>query len=94
MREKIECKRDGLTIRGFVYDGTVVDKDPFKQIKGYESPVLIIHGTKDKIVDLSYSEREAKCYPDCRFKIIEKGTHVFRGKCDKEACRALEEFMK
>lgn len=76
------------------YARTVVDKDPFEQITGYEGPVLLLHGTKDKIVDLSYSRRAAKCYPNCRFEIIKDGTHGFKRKYDVEACRILCEFMK
>lgn len=35
---------------GRCYPADVIDTDPFREIQGYDGPVLIVHGTKDKIV--------------------------------------------
>lgn len=75
------------------YAGSVLKMDIFQEIGGFDGPVLLLHGTKDKIVDISYAERAQHCYKNCRYHVIEKGTHGFRGKYDREAIVVLSEFM-
>lgn len=78
---------------GGEYARCVIDKDPFEQITGYTGPVLLLHGTIDKIVNLEYAKKAVSCYPDCRFEIIEGGGHGFKGKYDKQAIEIMKEFM-
>lgn len=73
---------------------TVMDMDPFEAMKGYTGPVLLIHGTADKIVDISYSRRLKEIYPDCRYEEIIGGGHLFRGKADEQACSILRDYME
>lgn len=40
----------------------VVDMDPFREIAKYQGPVLILHGTADKIVHYSYSVKAQASY--------------------------------
>jgi len=76
------------------YAARVIDMDVYQEIGGYDGPTLLLHGTNDKIVNISYSDRAAKCYPDCRYHVIPNGDHGFRGKHDEEAVRVLKEFMR
>ena len=78
--------------RGYVAD--VIDIDPFKEISPYEGPVMIIHGTKDSIVNIDYAIRAEKCYANAKLHIIEKAKHGFRGKTDAFAIEQLREFAK
>lgn len=50
--------------------------DPFREICGFSRPVLIVHGAKDKLVDIGYSRRANECYPNCRLVEV-KGDHGF-----------------
>ncbi len=50
--------------------------DPYREICGFSKPVLIVHGTRDKLVDIRYSRRACEGYPDCRLVEV-KGDHGF-----------------
>ena len=71
----------------------------FEEIKEYKKEVLIVHGAKDKIVNISYSERAFDVYKssapnrNVRFEIIKNGKHGFSGKSDKMAKEILKDFM-
>ena len=54
----------------------VIGMDPYREICGFQKPVLIVHGTKDKLVDIGYSRRASQGYPNCRLVEI-KGDHGF-----------------
>ena len=75
------------------YARTVIDMDPYKALKEYTGPVLLIHGTADKIVDISYSRKLKDIYPNCSYAEIEGGGHMFKGKADDEACQILQNYM-
>lgn len=47
---------------GKAYPSSVKDMDPFQEISGYRGPVLIVHGTEDHIVKLSYAQRAWESY--------------------------------
>ena len=67
--------------------------DPFEAIAGYGGPVLLLHGTRDRIVDIDYSCRAAKVYGErCRFVTVDGAGHIFLGANAKEAARLLVEF--
>ncbi len=40
--------------------------DPWREIKPYENPVIIVHGIEDEAVDVRYSEWAKSQYKDCR----------------------------
>lgn len=69
----------GGAILGKEYVETIKDFDVYSNIGKFEKPVLIIHGTKDTTVDLSYSVRAAEKYADCTLKTIENAPHGFNG---------------
>ena len=71
----------------------VINMDPCREMIGYTGPVLLVHGTADRIVDIRYSRKLREIYPDCRYEEIRGGGHMFRGKADEQACRILREFM-
>ncbi|MBQ6344032.1 MAG: hypothetical protein IJI41_12985 [Anaerolineaceae bacterium] len=56
--------------------------------------MLLIHGTDDKIVNISYSRKLKDIYSDCRYEEIEGGGHMFRGRADNKACHILQTYMK
>lgn len=79
---------------GRVYVSDVLDIDPFNEISPYEGPVMIVHGTKDSIVNIDYSIRAEKCYSKAKLHVIEKGKHGFSGKADAFATDLLKQFAK
>lgn len=76
------------------YAKTVIDMDPYEEMKGYTGPVLLIHGTEDKIVDVRYARKLKEVYADCRYEEIEGAGHVFKGAADEQACRILRDYLK
>lgn len=77
---------------GRCYPADVIDMDPIEEIKFYRSPVLIVHGTKDRIVKLDYSKRAQQAYPNAKLHIIEGGAHGFGKKHDAIAMAHLRRF--
>ena len=54
----------------------VMYMDPFREICGFPKPVLIVHGKKDRLVDIRYSRRACECYPNCGLVEV-NGGHGF-----------------
>ncbi len=80
------------------YPQDVMHMGPYEEISGYKGKVLLVHGTKDRIVNLNYSTRAAETYrmsgADVQFEIIEDGGHGFRGKHDRQAIGILKDFVR
>ncbi|MBR1989511.1 MAG: alpha/beta hydrolase, partial [Firmicutes bacterium] len=87
--ERINC---GPMKLGRCYAADVIGMNPFAEITPYCGPVLIVHGTKDRIVNPDYSVCEQEAYANASLRIIEGGGHGFRGKHDEEAIGHLREF--
>ena len=66
--------------------------DPYREICGFSKPVLIVHGTKDKLVDIGYSRRAAQTYPNCRLVKV-KGDHGFIFSGFSQGKKATVEFL-
>ena len=87
--ERINC---GPMKLGRCYPADVIGMHPIKEISTYHGPVLIVHGTKDKIVNPDYSRRAQKAYPNAKLHIIEGGAHGFSKKHDAIAVVHLRRF--
>lgn len=82
---------------GSCYPNDVVKMDPFAEICPYSGPVLIVHGTKDRIVNVSYAKKAAQAYEKTtpnrtELCIIEGGAHGFGKKHDAHAIAQLKQF--
>lgn len=89
---------------GRCYVDDVVNMDVTEEIKKFSGDVMIVHGTKDKIVDISYSKNADRTYKERKsteeipvgrseFYIIENGAHGFRGKRDDIAIAHMKSFL-
>ena len=87
--EKLRC---GPMKLGGCYPAAVVDMDPFREISPYTGPVLIAHGTRDKIVHTDYCSRSAENYANAELHFIEGGSHGFSRKHDAVAMTYLKQF--
>lgn len=61
------------------YVSDVWDYDVYAEMPNYTNPVLILHGNRDGIVDVSYAERAAESYPDAELHILRGAGHGFYG---------------
>lgn len=95
--------RCGLMKLGRCYAMDVMQMDAFAEIKNYAGRVCIVHGTKDKIVDVSYANRAAEAYKSTmpigmqeskrvQLHFIDGGGHMFSKKYDVIAMKLLKEF--
>ncbi len=94
-----EIIRCGPMKLGRCYIEDVLKMNPFEEINGYKKDVLIVHGEKDKIVNINYSKMAYGIYinnnsnRNIRFEVIKNGKHGFSRKIDKIAIKILKEFM-
>ena len=59
-----------------------------------EKPVLIIHGSDDDVVNVSYSKRAIECYPNAELHVINGAGHGFSGESLNEAINCIIDFLK
>ncbi len=71
----------------------VIRMDPFREICGFQKPVLIVHGTKDRLVDISYARRACEGYRDCRLVEVDGG-HGFIFGGFPQSKEATLEFLR
>jgi len=72
----------------------VTDKDAISQIRGYQGPVLLIHGTADMVVDSSYARKAAEAYANCHLQMLEGAGHGFSPEQKETVIVAVREFLK
>ena len=84
----------GMTIsRKYNEDATSFDF--YEHIAAYTGPVLILHGDKDTIVPLKYSERAKDVYPDAELIVYPGQGHGFMGRAREDAMeQEVSFFMK
>lgn len=89
--EKIRC---GPMVIGKEYVTSVIDADAYSLIGDFPGRVLLIHGTKDKLVDISYSRKAVDKFLNIEFHEINDAGHGFTGAYDKQAKEILSDFME
>jgi pimeloyl-ACP methyl ester carboxylesterase len=62
-------------------------------IGAYTGPVLLVHGTSDTVVDLSYSERAKAVYQNAELHYIQGGKHGFSGDYLEQAINITLDFL-
>ena len=89
--ERLNC---GPMKLGSCYVADVIGMDPIAEIRLYRGPVLIVHGTKDSIVNPQYSRQAQRAYPNAKLHIIQGGAHGFSKKHDAIAMAHLRRFAE
>jgi len=74
----------GLTISR-KYDEDATSFDLYDLLPDYRGPVLILHGDKDPIVPLRYSERAAEIFPNAELIVFPGQGHGFMGASRNDA---------
>lgn len=64
--------------RPFIEDACAMDI--YSVISNYKGDVLLCHGDADDTVDISYAEKAAGIYENCKFVVYEGAGHSFAGK--------------
>lgn len=90
-REWIEVMGQKISVR---YGIDATSFDLYDMLPNYTGNVLIIHGTSDSIVPLSYSERAVEAFPSAELITIEGADHGYSGDDRKFAVGKTIEFIK
>ncbi|MBQ3449031.1 MAG: alpha/beta fold hydrolase [Synergistaceae bacterium] len=77
-----------------IYVNDMWDYDIYADMPKYSKPVLILHGDKDFIVPIEYSQRAAKTYPDSEFHVIKNGGHGFQGETFEQAIGYIKTYFR
>ncbi|SFU72089.1 hypothetical protein SAMN04487886_11186 [Clostridium sp. DSM 8431] len=83
----------GLRI-GQEYYKNLFDFNIYENILGYDKEVLIIHGDKDELVNISYSVEAVKKYKKAELSIIKDAGHGFCNGSEKEAVKHMINYME
>jgi len=78
---------------GGCYPRCVNKWDVYEEIRGYEGPVLLLHGTADRVVNISYSRKAREEYNNIVYRELEGADHGFWGSDEKEVRRMITEFI-
>lgn len=92
--EVIDC---GWMTLGRAFHETVVDMDPFEQIKPYKGPVLLIHGTADGLVHYDYSvkaQQQAYAPGQCHLQLIKDAGHGFSEEQNASVFVSIQQFLE
>ncbi|MDO4215051.1 MAG: alpha/beta fold hydrolase [Bacteroidales bacterium] len=71
------------------YNKAMLQFDPFEHIGNYQKPVFIVHGTADRLVPITYSEKAITVFPNARLEKIEGAGHGFRGEPLEKAIQLI-----
>ena len=82
----------GATVSG-MYIQDVLATDIYEVMKGYDKEVLILHGTNDSLVPISYSEEAAETFANATLERIEGAAHGFTGDDKQTAAEMILNFL-
>ena len=83
----------GITV-GRIYNRDALSFDIYKMMPQYSGKTLIIHGSADSIVPLSYSERAIKTFPDAKLIKLDGANHGFYGNTMRQAAQTAVQFVQ
>lgn len=79
---------------GRPYAEDMWDYDVYEEIGNYTDKVLLLHGSADSIVPLSYSDRAAEVYEDVEYHVIDGVGHGFNGSAFDEAAGYIFAYLQ
>lgn len=79
---------------GRPYAEDMWDYDVYEEIGNYTDKVLLLHGSADSIVPVSYSDRAAEVYEDVEYHVIDGAGHGFSGTAFDEAVRYVFSYLQ
>lgn len=83
----------GLTI-GEIYNRDATSLHIYQEIGRYHGNVLILHGNRDHLVPLSYSQKALKVYRNASLNVIHGAGHGFHGEDSRMAGELSIEFVR
>ena len=84
----------GFATVGKIYYIDAVSFDIYEVMENYEGNTLLMHGTSDNVVPISYSQRASETIPNCEYIVYEGQGHGFSGAADKDSTERTIKFLK
>lgn len=81
-----------MTVGRTYFEG-MFEYDIYENIQDFDKDILLIHGNRDSIVPLSYSQRARKVYPSARLEVIHGASHGFHGDAAQQAIDMMSEYF-
>jgi len=75
------------------YAEDIWNYDVYGEIGDFDKRVLILHGDKDNLVDVSYSKRAVEKYNNVEFYLIKGAGHGFEGSNFDEAITYIWQYF-
>lgn len=88
-----ETFRCGPMKLGRRYAADVMAMDLPGALTAYTGETLILHGDRDRIVPLRYSEAAAQAWPTAHLTVIHGAGHGFGAAADRQALAAVDAFL-
>lgn len=79
---------------GEVYFTDIFQMDVYDEIGNFNKNVLIVHGSDDSIVPISYSERAVEVYPSAELIVMDGAGHGFYGVDRENAAMDIVGFLQ
>ena len=84
----------GFATVGKIYYMDAVSFDIYEIMEDIVCNTLLMHGTTDNVVPISYSERASTTIPNCEYIVYEGQGHGFSGAADKDSETRTINFLK
>ena len=84
----------GFATVGRIYYMDAVSFDIYEIMEDITCNTLLMHGTTDNVVPISYSERASTTIPSCEYIVYEGQGHGFSGTADKDSETRTINFLK
>ena len=84
----------GFATVGKIYYVDAVSFDIYEVMENYEGNTLLMHGTSDNVVPISYSERASETIPNCEYVVYQGQGHGFSGDAEKDSTQRTINFLK
>ncbi|MDE5896430.1 MAG: alpha/beta hydrolase [Clostridia bacterium] len=76
------------------YPKSAIHLNIYGTIEKINAPIFIIHGNKDKIVNISYAEKAVRTAKNGKLIVLDRAGHGFNKRQRKTANRAIDVFLK
>ncbi len=78
---------------GRAYYERLYDFDVYAEIAKFQKPVLLLHGDRDNIVNISYAERASETFSDVEYHVMPGAGHGFSGSSQTQAIDYAKAFL-
>ena len=87
------AKMGGVSL-GKIYYVDCTSFDIYEVMEDVECNTLLMHGTSDNVVPISYSQRASETIPNCEYVVYQGQGHGFSGDADKDSAERTIKFLK